>query len=458
MLKLTPEQMPSKRSFKPAVDILHQIREAAPAGAEVLTIALERDRGYVSRYDLPLPTRNQSAPEIIFLAERIVKFMLWSSGGWRVMLSGPPKVCQAIKSAYSPNGARKFDCRFMSRVYGCKTIVERLPFNEIPQGHERALMMDRNIGGNRLGFELNVDDVKVCAVRNGREIFSAEFSWEPSAQRDPEYHYSRINAVLQMAASHLRRVDAIGGSTPGIVVDNRIKAATIFRAVPESNFDAARDIFIRLADEWQLPVEVANNGDIAALSGLIDMGRKGVLGIRFGNSEAGGYIDNRGCLTGRLNELAFAPVDLHPSAPRDEWSGDIGVGSQYFSQPAVNRIALKKGIHFPAKMPLDQRIVRIQEKMLEGDSAALNVFQQIGLYLGYTIPWYREFYDCNHFMILGGVTAGLGGVLMQETARLILHDRFPELAEQVDVLTQVEKIRKSGQAFAAATLPLLRKE
>ena len=83
----------------------------------------------------------------------------------------------------------------------------------------------------------------------------------------------------------------------------------------------------------------------------------------------------------------------------------------YFSQQAVNRLAIKKGMRFPAKMPLPERLKKVQERMLDGDVTALNIFQKIGLYLGYTVPWYREFYGFDSMMILGRVTSGPGGVM-----------------------------------------------
>ena len=61
----------------------------------------------------------------------------------------------------------------------------------------------------------------------------------------------------------------------------------------------------------------------------------------------------------------------------------------YFSQQAVNHLAVKKGMRFPAKMALPQRLERVQERMAEGDVTALKIYQKIGLYLGYTVPWYR---------------------------------------------------------------------
>lgn len=79
-----------------------------------------------------------------------------------------------------------------------------------------------------------------------------------------------------------------------------------------------------------VPLDVINDGEVTALAGSMAMGKNGVLGIAMGTSQGGGYIDMEGNITTWLSELAFAPVDLHPEAPADEWSGDLGCGAQYF--------------------------------------------------------------------------------------------------------------------------------
>ena len=444
-----------RRDFKPPITFLKELRENAKATGKVLAIAWERENGYVARYDMPLPARGADSPEVALLAERIVKFLLWSNGGWRLTLAGPMNLCQAIKSQYSKTGKRKFDVAFMEGVYGHPLVVERRPLAAMPQAYERSLLIDNRSNGCRLGFDLGASDFKISAVRRGKVVFSEEFPWDPRNQPDPEYHYSKLNDGLKKAAAALPRVDAIGGSTAGVVVDNSIKVASLFRAVPPERYQQAQNMFMRLRQEWNVPVEVANDGDVTALAGLMSLGKKGILGVAMGSSEAAGFIDRKGCLTGRLSELAFAPVDLHPSAPADEWSGDIGVGAMYFSQQAVNHLAQKKGMRFPAKMPLPERLKRVQERMLDGDVTALNIFQKIGLYLGYSVPWYREFYGFDSMMILGRVTSGPGGVMILETARLILADQFPELAEEVEVFMPDEKARRVGQSVAAASLPLI---
>lgn len=444
-----------KRDFKPPITLLQEIKHVARPGDKVLAIAWERENGYVSRYDLPLPPRAEESPEVMLLAERIVKFLLWSSGGWRLMLSGPRKFCLAIKRQYSASGSRAFDVKFMENVYGRPLVVELRAMTEMPQSYERALLMDNRTNGCRLGFDLGASDFKVSAVKRGKVVFSEEFPWDPRNQPDPDYHYRKLEEGLKKAAACLPQVDAIGGSTAGVVVDNHIQVASLFRAIPPERYAEAQNMFLRLAKEWNVPIEVANDGDVTALAGLMSLGKKGILGVAMGSSEAGGFIDRKGCLTGRLSELAFAPVDLHPAAPADEWSGDVGVGAMYFSQQAVNYLALKKGIRFPAKMPLPERLKKVQERMLDGDVIALNIFQKIGLYLGYTVPWYREFYGFDSMMILGRVTSGTGGVMILETARLILADQFPEVAEEVDVFLPDEKARRVGQSVAAASLPLI---
>ena len=454
---ITTNQMKavSKRDFKPPITLLQELRSAVRPSDPVLAIALERENGHVSRYDLQLPARAADLPEVVRLAERIVKFLVWSSGGWRLMLAGPRKLCHALKGCYAPSGARAFDAALMESVYGQPVVVEIRKMAEMPQAYEREMLMDNRMGGCRLGFDLGASDFKVSAIRRGKVVFSEEFPWDPRNQPDPEYHYKKLNEGLKKAAAKLPRVDAIGGSTAGVVVDNRIRVASLFRAIPQARYAEAQNMFLRLRKEWNVPVDVENDGDVTALAGLMALGMKGILGVAMGSSEAAGFIDRNGCLTGRLSELAFAPVDLNPAAPVDEWSGDTGVGAMYFSQQAVNFLATKKGIRFPAKMPLPERLKRVQERMLDGDATALKVFQKIGLYLGYTVPWYREFYGFDNLMILGRVTSGLGGVLILETARLILNEQFPDIAEEVEVFMPDEKARRVGQSVAAASLPML---
>jgi predicted NBD/HSP70 family sugar kinase len=202
-------------------------------------------------------------------------------------------------------------------------------------------------------------------------------------------------------------------------------------------------------------VEVANDGDVTALSGALSLGVNGVLGIAMGSSQAAGYLDPRGRMTGWLSELAFAPVDCNPQAVADEWSGDRGVGALYFSQQAVHKLLPAAGIELPNEMGLPERLLEVQALMTKSDRRAAAIYETIGVYLGYAIAQYAEFYEFEHVLVLGRVMTGDGGTLLLAKAREVLRQEFPELAERVRLHVPDENSRRVGQAVAAASLPAL---
>jgi predicted NBD/HSP70 family sugar kinase len=252
-------------------------------------------------------------------------------------------------------------------------------------------------------------------------------------------------------------VDAIGGSSAGIIVDNEIRVASLLRAVPKKDFPKAAGIFKRIQKEWDVPVVVMNDGDVTALAGALSLGSKGMLGIAMGSSEAAGFMDKQGRIPGWLNELAFVPVDYQPRAAVDEWSGDKGTGVMYFSQQAVNKLLPAANISLPEKMGLPERLKEVQNLMAEGDLRAAKIYETIGVYLGFAMAQYAGFYDFRQALILGRVTTGKGGDIVIETARQILKKEFPEVATKIELRVPDEKSRRIGQAVAAASLPALKK-
>lgn len=431
---------------------LRSLRASAAADAPRLAFAWERDEGCAARFELPLPRGAEKDPDVLRLAERCVKAVLWSAGGWRLWLAGPDAVCRAIESAYAPGGARQFDRDLMERVYQRPVAVVRCAAEALPALRDATRSTGVSWRGCRLGFDLGASDFKLAAVEDGTVRFSAEFPWNPRNAADPAYHYGKLNEGLRQAAEHLPRVDAIGGSTAGIVVGNCLRSASLFRAVPSERYAEAREMFLKLERAWGVPVEVANDGDVTALAAYLADGSTGVLGVAMGSSEAAGYINRAGQLTGRISELAFAPVDLAPDAPADEWSGDAGVGAMYFSQQAVNRLARHYGVVFPAEVPLPERLVEVQRRMAAGDPAARRIYETIGEHLGHTVAWYREFYDYEHLLVLGRVTTGAGGGVLLDRARAALSAHYPDLADAIHLRMPDEKSKRLGQAVAAAAL------
>ncbi|MFM9030994.1 MAG: ROK family protein, partial [Opitutaceae bacterium] len=156
-------------------------------------------------------------------------------------------------------------------------------------------------------------------------------------------------------------------------------------------------------------------------------------------------------------DAAFAPVDYHPAAPRDEWSGDIGCGVQYFSQQAVGGLAAVAGFTFSAGMPLPEQLIEVQRAMAAGDPRARAIYETMGADFGYAIAHFADHYELRHVLLLGRVSSGAGGEIILDRARAVLRADFPERAEKIRLHTPDEKDRRHGQAVAAASLPALRR-
>jgi len=236
-------------------------------------------------------------------------------------------------------------------------------------------------------------------------------------------------------------------------VDNRPMVASLFRGIPADRYGEIRDLFLRIRAEFGVPLEVVNDGDVTALAGAMSLEDVGVLGIALGSSEAGGYVNLDGAITGWLNELAFAPVDYNPGAAVDEWSGDAGVGALYFSQQCVFRLAPRVGIELPAGATKADMLKHVQGYLEAGHAGAARIWQSIGIYLGYTLAHYADFYDLKHVLILGRVTSGRGGRLILDGAKAVLAGEFPDVASRVNIQLPDEKSRRVGQSIAAASLP-----
>ncbi len=461
LLKITPKiRPPLDREFVPAVLWNRGFRTlvAHDPGARRFAIALVRPDGTVSRLETQMlsaahPERRLS----VRYAERLLKFLLWQKGGFRVLIAGADDVAAELARIYSPTGARAFDHGFMGpRVYRQPFSLEAATFEELPAAKDVSLSLGRHLEGCRIGFDLGGSDRKVAAVVDGKVVFAEETPWNPYFEPDPRYHLEGVHESLTRAAGHLPRVDAIGGSAAGVYVNNEVRVASLFRGVSPENFDRhVRRMFFTLQERWGgVPFEVANDGEVTALAGSMSMHANAVLGLSLGTSQAGGYVTPDGSITPWLNELAFAPIDYRVDAPRDEWSGDAGCGVQYLSQQAVGRLAPAAGFDFPESMPLAERLIAVQEAMAKDDARARSIYESIGAYLGYAVCHYADFYELKHVLVLGRVTSGPGGDIVLTWARRVLAEESPAAAG-IALRMPDEEEKRVGQAIAAASLPAL---
>lgn len=449
-LKNTP---PLDKDFMP----IYRYDQAFLATADKpLSIAIERSDGQIASIHTRIHGTADMLDADCYYVERLVKTILWMKGGYRVYVSGDKGICEYLQKVYSDGGQQAFDWDYMANVF--EHPFEVVYVDRVPESKDSPKAMGGHLEGCRIGFDAGGSDRKVSAVIDGETVYSEEVVWFPKINSDPDYHYNGIVAALKSAAAHMPRVDAVGVSSAGVYINDRTMNASLFLKVPKDLFDAkVKDIYIRaITDTFgDIPYCVINDGDVSALAGSISLEDNSVLGIAMGTSEAVGFVDEEGRITGWLNELAFVPVDVHPKAMRDEWSGDIGCGVKYFSQDSVIKLAPRAGITLSDALSPAEKLKEVQKLMEQENSHAALIYESIGVYLGHTLPYYYDLYACRNVLLLGRVMSGKGGDLILETARKVLSDEYPELAERIKLSLPDEKFRRVGQSMAAASLPEL---
>ena len=424
-----------------------------------ISIAVERQEGQISvRHTFIHGTEEMKDADYRYV-ERYVKFLLWSIGGFKVYVCGCSDIAKKLQEAYSLKGERAFDYDFFQKLYEKELVIIDLPLQDCPAPNDSPKPLGGHIDGCRIGFDAGGSDRKVSAVIDGKCVYSEEVVWHPKKNPDPTYQYEGILDSFRTAASKMPRVDGIGVSSAGVFVGNAPMISSIFYCVPRERWDEVKTVFDRAAAAIgeNIPIVVANDGDVSALAGAMGMNCGNIMGLAMGTSEAVGYVDADKNVLGWISELAFAPVDLSEEAMQDEWSTDFGVGCKYFSQDAVIKLAPRAGIELDAELTPAEKLKVVQKLMEADDARAQAVFKDIGAYLAYTVVLYSKFYDIHHLMLLGRVMSGKGGDTILATCQQVLQDEFPALAEKVQVMLPDENTRRVGQSAAAASLPEINK-
>ena len=434
---------------------LHLFNKAFLAHAKKpVSIAVERAKGEMACYHTFIHGTPEMKAADCFYIDRLVKFILWMKGGFRIYVSGDETIYNYLCDAYRAGGKQDFDWDYMANVF--EHPFEVLLVDQVPESKDAPQKIGGHFEGCRIGFDAGGSDRKVSAVIDGETVFSEEVVWFPKINSDPDYHYDGIVSALKSAASHMPRVDAVGVSSAGVFINNRTMNASLFLQVPKDLYDKkVKDIYIRaITDTFgDVPYSVVNDGDVSALAGAISLGENNMLGIAMGTSEAVGYVDDNGCITGWLNELAFCPVDASPKAMQDEWSKDFGVGCKYFSQDAVIKLAPAAGIQLEESLSPAEKLKKVQGLMEQNDPRAAAIYRSIGTYLAHSFALYHDFYGFRHVLLLGRVMSGKGGDLLLETYNKVMADEYPELAEKIHVALPDEKFRRVDQSAIAASLP-----
>ena len=444
-------------------------------GADLFAFSVERNDGYSECFSIDVLKEGVDDALNFRRAERFIKTALWTVGGYKLKIIANDTLYKSLENAYSHGGKRDFDVKFFEKVYDAPFSVERV--TALLKSKRELVAADKNECGARIGLDAGGSDIKISAVENGNVLFSKEILWQPKVNSNPAYHVKFINNALNEAATHLKKIDAIGVSSAGIYVKNEARVASLFIKVPENDYDAVRRIYIDAAKRLGAPVTVANDGDVSALAGSMSLGEgavmglamgtseavgyvaamagaismdmKSVLGIAMGTSEAAGFVDDKNRLWGWLNELAFVPVDMNENAAVDEWSGDIGTGVKYLSQDGVIKLACLAGIEFQTSVP-SERLKVVQNLLIDGSDVAAAVFSDVGVYLAYSLLYYYDFYKFENVLLMGRVMSGLGGEIIMNKANEVLKNHGAD--KKFRILLPDENFRRLGQSVAASYL------
>ncbi len=441
------------KQFMPLSEELKAFRKEVE-NAENLTASfvIERNGGFNYAFSEKIFADESMAMRNYRIIERLIKSALWIAGGYKIYVCGPEYLYNLIKDDYSANGKRKFDYDFMSGVYEKPFEVIRVSKKDLPESRKCSLDIGGHLEGCRIGFDAGGSDRKVSAVIDGKVVYSEEVVWNPKLSTDWRYQYDGIMDSMKRASSKMPRVDAIGVSSAGVYVDDKIMVASLFIKIPKEDYEAhVKNMYKDIGREMGAPIKVANDGDVTALAGAINLKSNCVLGIAMGTSEAGGYINEDGNLNDWLSELAFVPVDMNENAMVDEWSGDVGVGVKYFSQDGIIKLAGLAGVTFEEGLTPAQKLVVVQKMLADGSEVAEKIYEDVGIYLGYAIAYYSEFYKIKNLLLLGRVTSGRGGSIIMETAQKVLKEEYP-LYKDIKISLPDEEFKRVGQSIAAASL------
>jgi predicted NBD/HSP70 family sugar kinase len=470
---------PLDPGFRPLILGKKNYLEAAKDCTEKVEWALVRTDG-CARYSLPVfDEKSKDYRASAYLAGILIQEMIWQRSASELKLAGPAKICKQIKAAYSLGGAYEFEVKSMPNVCGTPdtpfTVTICDSAGDLPAGKDTPQVCGTVADGCRLAFDLGKSDIKTVAVKDNEVLYSKETEWDVTAE-DPEYHYNAIMDAMKLAKACLPKIEAIGGSATGTISgDNDATWCDIFPNVPPPLYkEKVVGIFKRISKDLagDVPLKVINDGEVTALAAVAKIKHGNVMGISMGSSEGAGYANKDGNLMGWISELCYVKLDLNPKAPTDPWSKGAhrGLSHLYLGQRGATKLAAKGGVDLPDnyKFPHPdmtnikhenhaQCLKLIQKAMTEPakEPECRKIYETVGVYLGYALAQYCEFYEIDHVMILGRVSKGSGGDIVLDTAKKVLQEEFPAFAK-IQFHTADDHFKGVGQCIAAAALPALK--
>ena len=385
----------------------------------------------MNKYTINDITRASGGFAMLAVDQREAMRMMFAAAG------APAPVADSVLTDFKVNAAKALSI-LVDQQFCYRQVVEQ---NAIAKSCAMIVAADEFIPGNGIPVDSVVIDRKINPLQikqDGGKALKLLVLWR--SDEDAQQRLDMVKEFNELCHSH----GLVSIIEPVVRPPRRGDKFDREQAI----IDAAKELGDTLG--YEIPVVVANDGDVSALAGAMGLGENGIMGIAMGTSEAVGYVDGDGNICGWLNELAFAPVDGQPGAMEDEWSGDIGCGVKYFSQDGVIKLAPRAGIELTGASPAE-KLKEVQALMAADDARAKAVYESIGVYLGHTLALYAMFYDIHHVQMMGRVMSGRGGDIILDTASRVMDEEYPDVTFRPEAPD--EKTRRVGQSAAAASLP-----
>jgi hypothetical protein len=141
--------------FRPAALANRAYRERVGEKGVPIRLALEQADGSVFRFETRVfPEGDAEAASNFTYMERLIKFLLWSRGAWRIHFDGPAYLHELLQRHYRESTTGKFDAEIMgARIY--EKPFEIVMTREIPEARESTAPVRStppNISGSRVSM------------------------------------------------------------------------------------------------------------------------------------------------------------------------------------------------------------------------------------------------------------------------------------------------------------------
>ena len=127
------------------------MREYLKGATHPIAIAVEREDGLISVRESAIRGPESFDANLRYV-ERLIKFELWSIGGFRVYVTGCDDIAAMLADMYAPWGSRAFDYGFVGDVYERPLEVIAVSREDFPAANESA----KAIGGHLEGCRIEI--------------------------------------------------------------------------------------------------------------------------------------------------------------------------------------------------------------------------------------------------------------------------------------------------------------